>query len=62
MKRINLHWLKSLAIHAATMMIATFIGLVAIGNKEAPGMILYSLGEDEGQLIDTGTPSEARQN
>ena len=44
MKRINPHWLKSLAIHAATLMVATFIGLVAIGNKEAPGMILYSLG------------------
>jgi hypothetical protein len=44
MKRINPHWLKSLAIHAATLMIATFIGFVAIGNKEAPGMTLYSLG------------------
>ena len=30
MKLINPHWLKSLAIHAATMMIATFIGLFAI--------------------------------
>ena len=44
MKRINPHWLKSLAIHAVTLMVATFIGLVVIGNKEAPGMILYSLG------------------
>ena len=44
MKRINPHWLKPLAIHAVTLMVATFIGLVVIGNKEAPGMILYSLG------------------
>ena len=44
MKRINPHWLKSLAIHAVTLMVATFIGLVVIGNKEAPGMIFYSLG------------------
>ncbi len=44
MKQINPHWLKSLAIHAVTLMVATFIGLVVIGNKEAPGMILYSLG------------------
>ena len=43
MKRINPHWLKSLAIHAVTLMVATFIGLVAIGNEEAPGLICTSL-------------------
>ena len=43
-KRINPYRLKSLAIHAVTLMVTTFIGLVVIGNKEAPGMILYSLG------------------
>ena len=44
MNRINPNWLKSLAIHALTLIVATFIGLVVIGNKEAPGMILYSFG------------------
>ena len=43
MKQINPHWLKSLAIHAVTLMVATFIGLVAIGNEEAPGLICTSL-------------------
>ena len=43
MNRINPNWLKSLAIHAATLMIATFIGFVAIGNGEAPGLICTSL-------------------
>ena len=43
MKWINPHWLKSLAIHAVALMVATFIGLVAIGNEEAPGLICTSL-------------------
>ena len=43
MKQINPHWLKSLAIHAVALMVATFIGLVAIGNEEAPGLICTSL-------------------
>ena len=40
MKRINPHWLKSLAIHAVTLMVATFIVLVAGGNKEAELLLL----------------------
>ena len=43
MKRITPNWLKSLAIHAVALMVATFIGLVAIGNEEAPGLICTSL-------------------
>ena len=43
MNRINPHWQKSLAIHAVALMVATFIGLVVIGNKEAPGLICTSL-------------------
>ena len=39
----NPHWLKSLAIHALTLIVATFIGLVIIGNGEAPGLIGTSL-------------------
>ena len=39
----NPHWLKSLAIHALTQIVATFIGLVIIGNGEAPGLIGTSL-------------------
>ena len=42
MKRINPHWLKSLAIHAVTLMVATFIVLVAGGNKEAELLLLMS--------------------
>ena len=40
MNRINPHWLKSLAIHAVTLMVATFIVLVAGGNKEAELLLL----------------------
>ena len=43
MKLRNPHWLKSLAIHALTLIVATFIGLVIIGNGEAPGLIGTSL-------------------
>ena len=43
MKRITPNWLKSLAIHAVALMVTTFIGLVAIGNEEAPGLICTSL-------------------
>ena len=39
----NPHWLKSFAIHALTLIVATFIGLVIIGNGEAPGLIGTSL-------------------
>ena len=43
MKRINPHWLKSLAIHAFTLMVATFIGLVIVGNEESSGLTCTSL-------------------
>ena len=42
MKQINPHWLKSLAIHAVALMVATFIVLTAGGNKEAGGLMFMS--------------------